>query len=237
MANITQMLGLPGQTYFVNGNTYVANSFGLIIGGSNSLGAFTGIQQSDINGLQAAGATYTSLRTRFTALGPVKAAAVANVVASVAFAASTLSIAAQPDVPRPLQVVVTPGAAAITAGPLTLTYTDEHGVVTVDALSGVTGSGTALTLTTSKGCSRLTSAVVGAVVGGVSPTITIGMNANVSLPAEAGFVGLVVYKANTDGADDTLPAAVAGKPANMVTPATAPNATHTLTFGYQFYTA
>lgn len=229
-----QMIGTPGYEYFANGNTYQANGSGLITGGTNSQGSFSGIMPGDVVPLMNGGAHVATLRARWINFGIVKAASAAAVVASAALSNGSLGAITQPDIPRQLQGVVIPGAAAITAGALTLVYNNTQGVASTDTISLVTGSGVNLTFTTSQGCARLTSAIVAGLVGGSTPTVELGTNTVLALPADVGQSGLAVYKAVVDDADDTLPTQSASD-GHLVTPNTAPNGTHTFSFGINFF--
>lgn len=230
---VTQMLGSPGASYFVNGNTYTANSSGVITGGSNSSGSFTGIQLGDITALLSEGCTYAVQRGRFIYLGTVKAALATALVASVALSNGSLTVAGQPDVPRQAAFVVNPGAAAITAGSLLVNYNSTDGVNVTDTLSLVTGANTAATLVTSRGLSRLLSASVGGLVGGSSPNIQGGTNTVLALPADVGAASITVTSAVVDGASDSLPTQSATD-GHLITPNTAPNGTHVFGFDYNF---
>ena len=225
MANVAYMLGTPGQGYFVNGNVYQADP---------KNGSITNILPNDVVGLLAAGCTFGSKRVETYSPGAVKAASAAGIVSSVALSSGSLTIAAQPDVPRPLNVVVFPGTTAITAGQVLLTYADDQGGTTLDTLSVTTGASTNLTVSTSKGVASLTSAVVSGVTGGVSPGIEIGTTATFSLLADVGASGITVFKSTIDNAHDSTGTQSTTYP-RFFTPGTAPNGTHTYTVGYSFF--
>jgi hypothetical protein len=224
------MMGLPGEQYFVNGNTYTAAASGFI----------SNVAPGDVSALIAAGCRFSNLRIDW--LGPfVPLAAAANrIVTSVAAANGGLTIAAQPDVPRPLAIVLTPGAAAVTAGSLAVVYNNQQGVAITDTFSLVTGSGVNLTLNTTQGASHVTSAAITAFAGGSSPTIVIGTTASITLPLPGVFANLTVWKENVDNADETVgtltttgSVAASTLTANIAT-TTAPNATHSFTFGVAY---
>lgn len=231
---IKQMIGDPGASYFVNGNSYQADGSGLINKFTNGSGSFTGIAQGDSVSLINSGCKIAVLKTRNQDFDIVAAASANATVTSVAAANSVLTIAAQPDVPRQLAAVLTPGAAAVTAGVLTVVYTDNDGVVTTDALSLITALSVSKTMTTTRGVTHVTSATITGFAGGSSPTIVIGTTAVLALPAEQGKAGLVVYKADMDSVDVALPTQ-SGPQNDFVTPATAPNGTHVYTMGYSFF--
>ena len=164
-------------------------------------------------------------------------------VTSVSLANGTLTIAAQPVVPRPLQAVIDPGAAAITAGVLTLTYTGNDGQTHVDALSVVVALASVLTIQTSYGVEHLTSAIVTGLVGGSSPKVRgVGTNPTLALPVDGQFASLTVTKETiisttittgiTTGVDETVGSVLPSM--GCIIPTTAPNASQLLSFGYNY---
>lgn len=231
--NITQAIGSPGQGYYSNNNTYQADGAGLIIGGSNAQGSFVGIQGGDVVNLINNGALPAQRRNDVFNLGIVAAALATYVVASVAMSNGALTIVKSPDVPRQLAFVVNTGAT-ITAGALTLVYTTNTGVPQTDTLSLIAAGSVAVTLTSSKGCARLTSATVSGLVGGTSPNIQGGINAVLALPVDGNVAGLTVTAATVDAVSDVLPAQ-SGTDKSLITPNTAPNGTHTYTFGATYF--
>lgn len=228
--SVAQMLGTPGQGY-------VGQSSGTVYQADPTTGVISAPAAADIPGLLAAGATFGSKRNVWYNPAVIKAASIQNVVTSVALSNGALTIAAQADVPRPLQGVLFPGAAAMTAGTLTMVYKDSDGGTTTDVQSLITGSGVNLTFTTSKGVATLTSATVAAIAGGSSPGIQLGMNANISVPADVGATGITFYKATMDDTNDVLPAQPIAANPRIITPNTAPNATHTYGFGYSYWSS
>jgi hypothetical protein len=189
------------------------------------------VNAADVPALLAAGCTYVQGTTRFYTT-PVAAPAVANVnllYSSAALSNGTLAVAAQPDVPRQAQAIVIPGTLAVTAGVLTLTYVANDGTTTVDALSVVTAASTTLTVFTTKGVVTMTSQVLSAVAGGVSPTIQIGTNGVLAVPINPNDQDVTLIREYNDGAAATQGTIAAF---GLVTPHVAPNGTHTFTFGY-----
>lgn len=165
------------------------------------------------------------------------AAAAAVTVASATISNGTLSIAAQPDVPRQLQTIINPGTTAITAGNLALTYTANDGTTQVDNSSLIMAAGAAAgtitaTFTTSKGVEHLTSAIVTGLVGGTTPGIQVGVNAVIALPLDPRFVDLVVTKETkmaitatsgvSTGTDEAVGSVIAS--GGLITTTSAPNA-------------
>lgn len=241
ISNVNQMMGASGESYSVNGNIYVAAASGLITGGTNpSTGAFTGIQAGDVLGLLNSGVRFSAPRVEWVGPFVPLAASGTRTVANVAATNTTLTIAAQPDVPRPIIAVLAPGTLAITAGTLTMTYTAASGAAVTDTFSLVTPLSTSLTLTSSQGVAHLTSAVIAGITGGSSPTIQLGTTAAISLPISNVFAGLTVFKENVDNADEavgtvtTTGSAGANNLAVSVAPTTAPNGTHSYTFGVSY---
>lgn len=185
----------------------------------------------DAPSLLAAGATFVNVRTGNAYYAAPLAASAAKFVASVALTNGLLTIAAQPDVPRQAQVVVTPGAAAITAGTLTAVYTAADGTTQTDVFSLITAASTNLTINLSKGAMFFTSFTVAAVAGGSSPTIEIGSTASLALPVDANAVDVaVVYEADTDA--PKTPGAVTFQ--SCYAPSSAPNATLNYSIAYTF---
>jgi hypothetical protein len=105
------------------------------------------------------------------------------IVANVAATSVALTIAHQPDVCRELSWTLAPGAAAISAGTLTIVYLNELGVTQTDVFNLATASGVSLSGVTTHGCQAagLTSATIASIAGGSSPTIQVGVNTNLCL--------------------------------------------------------
>ena len=236
--NVSTMLGAAGQGYAArSGNIYRADGSGLITGYTTPQGVVvTGISTADITDLLNDGATYATLRTRVHTPGIVAVASATVIVASGALSNGSMTIAAQPDCPRQLAVVMNSGAT-ITAGTLTLVYNNTEGQPSTDAFSlAVTGS-VASTFVTSQGCSHLTSGTVAGLAGGTSPNIKVGTNNVLALPADLGQSSLTVFYASVDGAADSALPTQSAANGHLITPATAPNGTHTYSFGYNFFSA
>ena len=218
-----------------SGNTYHSDANGIISQGYTPQGgSISGVAQGDIADLVNMGCTFSSVKSRSLYLGVVLAASLTVTVANVAVANGALTIAAQPDVARQLVATLAPGAADVTAGTLTMVYIAADGSQVTDVLSLVTASGVTKTVTTSKAVARLTSATVAGFVGGSSPTIEVGTNTKVGLPAEQGAVGFSVYKETSDHVDaggTFVVDAVNG----LYTLQTTPNGTHVLNLWYNYY--
>lgn len=214
----------PGGYQAQLGASYTADVNGFIYVAPNDI----------VSAINAGWAFAVNEGLKIYAPSPVPAAANAvATVASVALTNGTLTIAAQPEVPRPLAIRIDPGAAAITAGSLVMTYAANDGTpAQVDTISLVAAVSTPFTTAPSKGVLNLSSAVVSGLVGGSSPKIQIGTTAAISLPTIAGAAGLTVLNEKADGTLETVGAVVAST--GQITPTTAPNGTHTYSFGYTY---
>lgn len=191
----------------------------------------------DIQGLVSAGFTLCNNRVDFYTCTPLPANAGAQ-FASAALTNGTKAIVAQPDFPRQLEAVITPGVAAITAGILALTYVANDGSTVTDNLSLAAPISTAVTVKTSRGVMKLVSQIISGLVGGSSPTISIGTNATIAVPTNTGAAGITFFKevANT-GAAVSLADEAVGTPVGvygLITPTTAPATTKTIGFGYTY---
>lgn len=195
------------------------------------------VNSQDVPFLLAAGCLYLDTLHPYYTPGFAPAAGSATLfLASTALTNTTFAIAAQVDVPRQGAIAVVPGAAAITAGTLTLTYTAHDGTTQVDTFSLVTPASTTLNLVTTKGIEVMTSMVTAGVVGGSSPTITIGTNNTLGLPVEAPSSVVVVTKEVHTGVNATIGTVVSngGIAQGLFTPSAAPNGTITYGFWYNY---
>ena len=153
------------------------------------------VNAADVQYLQTLGFQFAvSDHRQYNTLGPPAAANATVTVASVALSAGSLTIAAQPDVPRQLAVVLFTGGAAVTAGSLVATYTANDGTTQVDTINLSGTSVSTASFTTSKGVEHLTSAVVVAPSGGTSPGIQIGTNNYLAVPIVPRSVDFAVTK-------------------------------------------
>ena len=183
------------------------------------------------------------------------AAELISVKAAATPSNGTITIAAQPDYPRKLQIRIVIGTTtttAITAGTLTLVGTDVHGNTITEVVSLI--AATSVTLQSFNAYAHLTSGTVAAYAAsgsGTGNTLGIGVSAQLGLPCapgsplaggtngvtsvantSGGVSGLTVFKANVDAADEAV-GTVDGA-AGTISPTTAPNASHNYFF---FYTA
>ena len=128
------------------------------------------------------------------------AASQAATVTSVSLSAgsTSLTIAAQPDLPRQLQALVSCGSPAL-SGVLQMTYVANDGTTVVDSLA-FTSAGTlaagqiGATLATSKAVEKLVSAIALGITGGSSQGIQIGTNTSLGIPVSPRFVDFAVTK-------------------------------------------
>lgn len=185
----------------------------------------------DITALLDAGASYANTEMRQVAVTTPAAASAALIVHSVTASAGALTIAAQPDVMRQAFVRIDPGTSAITAGVVTVVYVANDGTTQTDVISLVTAASTVLSTNFSKGVLSVSSATIATnFVGGATPKIQIGTNANLAVPVNQNASNFsLVYEQ-----DDTTVTLGSGAGYGIVTPVNAPNATHSYSFGYTF---
>lgn len=225
--------GVGGVIQAPNGTYFVASD-----------GSVT-VNAADVRYLTDLGFVFSTTEHRvFTFPGAPVASSATVTVTSTSLTAGSLTIAAQPDVCRQLQVRTDPGTTAITAGSLVMTYTANDGTTQVDTLSLITAASTTATLTTTKGVEVLSSAVISGVTGGTTPGIQIGTNNYLGVPVPPRFSNFTVTSekkitptAGTLGltvpSNDTVPTALVTTGA-LILPTTAPNGTIGLSFGYNF---
>lgn len=201
-----------------------------------------GVDPSYVPVLLRAGFKVAALRhVTYNTPGSPAAKAVGAGVASVALANGTLTVAGQPSMARQYELRVDPGAAAITAGVATVTYTANDGSTQVDVLSLITGSGVLKTIKTSKGVEHLTSAIVTGLAGGSTPKVELNTNDTIALPIplQVGSISVTresVISTTTIGISTGANEAVGTQGDNgLITPTTIPNSTQQLSFGYSYY--
>jgi hypothetical protein len=216
-------IGSLGGQIVGNYGTYVAGADGT-----------ANVDSRDISALLAAGAELLVAQVFNYGMTPVVVAAAAGkFVGSTSLANGTLSVAAQPDVPRQGAVVVAAGTSAVTGGTISIPYLANDGTSQVDVFSlAAPASGTATTFT-SKGIVHLSAPTVAGLVGGTSPGIQIDSTAAISVPVNPGAKDVVFIKETTNAGDETVGTASAVTLAT-ITPSSAPNASHTYGFMYSF---
>lgn len=223
-----------------SGTTYVPDASGYL----------SSVDPRDVGLLLEAGFVFAgAAHRRVTIPAPVAAAAAVTVASTSLVAGASLSIAAQPDVPRQLQIVVNAGSLTLVAGcNLAMNYNANDGTTQTDNLSfgGLAAAGTQ-TLTTTKGVEHLISAVPTVLSAGAATNagVQIGTNGTLALPVDTGFastqfkvtketkvtptngtLGLVVPADESIG---TVTAAGA-----LIAPTTAPDGTHDFCFDYSY---
>jgi len=221
MAQVIMSAGAAGGVIQGEFGTYIIGPSGLVT-----------VDSRDVSRLLALGMAYITGRSNYQQVPTPRGATAARIVASVNMANGTLTIANQPDTPRQLAVRVDPSSVAITGGLCTITYPANDGTTQVDALSLATPANTVLTINTSKGAMRVTSAVVSGLAGGATPKIEIADTNFLALPVDQGFANFALLKENVGGADEALGTVNAS--AAAVSPTTAPNGTNIYGFGYSY---
>lgn len=195
-------------------------------------GTYT-VDARDAPALLALGMNYVKATVRsYTIPAAPLVATSGKIVASAALSNGGLTIANQPDVARPANVVIGTGTAAITAGSLAMTYTGNDGVVTTDTVSLVLAASSGNTISTSKGMQKIATMIVSGLAGGTSPFIHIDTTAAVSVPVDVGAVDFGVYGEIVDGAVETV--GTLATALGSIAPTTAPNGTHLYSFNYNF---
>jgi hypothetical protein len=173
---------------------------------------------------------YKDCRVYSPPVAAVATASVGLIVNSVALTNTTLTIAAQPDVPRQAFVRFDPGTTPITAGVCTVVYGANDGTAAqTDVISLVAALSTPGSTNLSKGVLTVTSATVTGLTGGTSPKIQIGTTANLAVPLPPGAVDVTILK-ETNAAADVAVGTLTN--AGIWTPHAAPNAS--LIFGIAY---
>jgi len=188
------------------------------------------VDTRDVKSLLSAGAVYVNARAagQFVSIPAVGTAAA--IVSSVALANGTLTIAAQPDVPRQLGLRVDPGSGTITAGSGVITYVANDGTTTIDTIALSTAA--LFTTNTSKGVCHLTSAVISGLTGGSSPKVQMDTTNYLACMVDTGYTDFLLLKANIDSVDNA--GSTVATAAACVSPSTAPNGTHNYSFYYSY---
>jgi hypothetical protein len=157
------------------------------------------------------------------------AAELITVVADALLADGAQAIAAQPDVPRKLQVRITDGDSSISAGTVSLVGVSAGGKALTQEIALAGGT---RTVVTTDAYASLTSATVAGLVGhGAGDNMGIGVGNGFGLPVPEGATNLVVTKTFVDGAGEAVAGVDAA--AYSVAPTTAADAVH----DYQFFFA
>jgi hypothetical protein len=207
-------------------------------------GSISNVNWADADALISQGFLFAVSRhaNALTQGAPAIANATVLMAAQTLVAGATLSISAQPDVPRQAQFLfITGGTVTMSAGQITVNYAANDGTTQSDVLNAGASlvSGT-VTLSTSKGVEHLNSIVVGpTITGGLNPTVQGGTNNYIAVPLDPGSVDFVLTKetkftgaapsVGTDEAVSTLTTST-----GLISPTTAPNGTLAYGFGYNY---
>ena len=175
----------------------------------------------------------SSRHERFSA--PI-ASELVSIVAAVTPSNVALTLAAQPDYPRKLNVRIVIGTTtttAITAGSLVIIGVNQLGQTVTETISLITTS--SKTVITANAYATVTSATVSAYAAsgsGTGNTIGIGVSTALGLTLPVGFNNLVVFKADVDAANETV--GTVDTTAGTIIPNTAANATHNYDYWYSY---
>lgn len=166
---------------------------------------------------------------------PIAADLVTIVAALDPIANANLTIAAQPDFPRKLQVRIVDANSSVTAGQVVLTGTGSHGQTATQTISL---SGGTRTVTTDDVYAKLSTAVVSGVVGAAAgDTIGIGPATALGLPASKAPVPdtFAVHKAGLNNADEAV--GTVDTVAGSIIPTTAADGARRFDFWYTYRVA
>ena len=158
------------------------------------------------------------------------AAELVTVVAAYDSADGAAVIAAQPDVPRKLQLSIVEGGAAITAGTGTLVGEAWDGTALSEAFD-LTG-GAKVEDTTDAFASVTSFTVAGLVGGGAGTTLSLGVGAAIALPIPAGAANVEVFDEYVDGVKETV--GTVDATARTVAPTTAADAAKVFDFYFRY---
>ena len=178
-------------------------------------------------------ANASSRHERFTA--PI-ASELVSVVNAVTPSNVALTLAAQPDYPRKLNIRVVVGTTtttAITAGSLVLVGINQLGQVVTETISLIANA--SKTVISTNCYAHVTSATVSAYAAsgsGTGNTVGVGVSTALGLTLPVGFNNLVVFKADVDAGDETV--GTVDTTAGTIIPNTAANATHSYDFWYSY---
>lgn len=158
------------------------------------------------------------------------AAELVSVVAAVDIADGALTIAAQPDYPRKLQVGIVDANSSVSAGKVTLVGVGASGEAVTEE---VTLTGGTATKVTTNAYATLTSATVSLVADAAAgDTVSIGVGAALGLPRSQVGTALTVYKTLVNNAAEAV--GTVDATAGTVAPTTAANGARTFDFFYRF---
>jgi hypothetical protein len=201
-------------------------------------GTITSVAQQDVGALRNIGfQMLATVATRAIFLSP-NAADLVSVKAAATPADGTITIAAQPDVPRKLQIRIVIGTTTttrITAGTLTLVGEDQDANAVTEVISLIQSS--SATLKTAHAYSKLTSGAVAAYAAagsGTGNTLGIGCAVDLGVSTVQGVTNFALVKESLvtigTGTEDETSGATVDAVARTVAPSTAPAPT---TNGYE----
>lgn len=217
---------MANQTQVIKRSWFLADVFASIINGCrNIFGTLT-------DGGHTHPGTASQLNGFVRYEAPIAAELISIVAALDPVANGELTIAAQPDYPRKLQVALVDANSSISAGIVTLVGVGVHGQAVTQAISLTGGSATT---TTTHAYATITSATVSGLVGAASgDTISIGVATALGLPGPYALTpsAFTVYKANLDNADSVI-GTVDATNATIV-PNSVPNGSRNYSFWYRY---
>jgi hypothetical protein len=158
------------------------------------------------------------------------AADLTTIKAAADVANGVITIAAQPDYPRKLQVRIVDANSSISAGTLTLVGVGARGQALQQVIDLAGGT---RTVTTDDAFATLTSGTVAGLAGAATgDTLGIGPATALGLPGPKLPVGgtFTVYKSNVDNANEAV--GTVDATAGTIVPTTVPNGTRTYGFWY-----
>ena len=215
------------------------NGFGGLVQGNYgtyqaaSDGTWT-VDTRDAPALLTQGFAYVNhLSKAFTLPLAPAAATVATIVASGALSNGSVSVAANPDTMRQVTFEVGTGTTAITGGTATVTYIGNDGQSGSDVFPLNCTASTSVTQYLSRGVQTISAVTIAGLAGGTSPWRRMSTTTAVSVPVDPGAVDFTVTREYDAGATIAVGALVAAS-LGTITPTTAPNATVTYSFDYNF---
>lgn len=199
-------------------------------------GTIANVNSGDVLALISVGWRYFGGNSRCYRMSAPIAAELVSIKAAATPANGAVTIAAQPDFPRKLQVRIVIGTTtttAITAGNLAIVGIDASGNAISENVSLIQNA--SATVKIANAYAHVTSATVSgyaAAGSGTGNTLGIGVAADLGLPLPVGFVDLVVYKSNVGNADEAV--GTVDATAGTISPTSAPNASRNYDFYYSF---
>lgn len=159
-------------------------------------------------------------------------AALTGLVNTADVANGALTIAAQPDVPRKLQIRIVDANSSISAGTLTLSGTGPSGEALPDQVINLAGG--TRTITTDRAYATFSGTVAGLAGAATGDTLGIGPASALGLPGQKtpASSSFAVHKASVDNVDEAV--GTVDAPAGTIVPTTAPNGTRNFNFWFTY---